>query len=226
MNLLRKVLILILTQILLLTKETGMANKYENELVGYRQRQAAVVPSSVGEEILQASRAELVQPEFSDRFINYVTSVEGLRQDKNKTPFRYASPEGGRDTIGYGHKLTDAEEKSGMVHGYSLNTLTQDQIVDILQKDLVNTRSHLDSDLKKKHNVSFYDLSPRQQEMLMDYQFNLKGGIGSFPNFTKAVINRDWDTASKEYKRYYKKPKTGNVELTRRNEFFYDTYLK
>lgn len=214
-----------------MTKETGMANKYENELVPYRQRQAAVAPKSTGEEILQASRAELVQPEFSDRFINYLTSVEGIRQDPNKTPFRYASPEGGRDTIGYGHKLTNAEEKSGMISGtnnrtYSLNTLTQNQIVDILQKDLVNTRSHLDSDLKKKHNVSFYDLSPRQQEMLMDFQFNLKGGIGSFPNFTKAVINRDWDTASKEYKRKYKNPKGVNVELKRRNEFFYDTYLK
>lgn len=178
-----------------------------------------------------ASRAQLVEPQFSERFTGYLQKVEGLKTDTGKTPFRYKSPEGGNDTVGIGHKLTDAEVKSGKVYGYDLKTLTKEQAQDILQKDLAKTKSVLSKNLTNKYKKSFEDLTPKQQEMLLDLQFNVKdsgkgGGILEFPKFTEALLKNDLETMRKEYKRYYKDPKTKeNVSLGRNKDFF-NTYLK
>ena len=54
--------------------------------------------------------------------------------------------------------------------------------------------------------------------MLTDYAFN--PGLSKFPEFVKAVVNRDWKKASQEYKRY-----AGTKELTDRNQKFFDLFL-
>ena len=56
--------------------------------------------------------------------------------------------------------------------------------------------------------------------MLVDLQYNLKKGIQSFPKFVKAVITKDFDTMSKEYKRFWTDNKNIRRELTDRNNRF------
>jgi hypothetical protein len=200
------------------------------EATDFRQRLGAGFGGGSGADI-EASRAQLVEPQFSKRFIGYLQKVEGLKTDTGKTPFRYKSAEGGNDTVGIGHKLTDAEVKSGKVYGYDLKTLTKEQAQDILQKDLAKTKSVLSKNLTNKYKKSFEDLTPKQQEMLLDLQFNVKdsgkgGGILEFPKFTEALLKNDLETMRKEYKRYYTDPETKkNVSLGRNKDFF-NTYLK
>ena len=55
--------------------------------------------------------------------------------------------------------------------------------------------------------------------MLLDIQFNVKGGIDSFPKFTEAVLDNDINTMQEEYKRYFKN-KQGEYEELARNKSF------
>jgi len=208
----------------------AIVQELPKEAIDFRRRLGAGFGGGSGADI-QASRAQLVEPQFSERFTNYLQKVEGLKTDTGKTPFRYKSAEGGNDTVGIGHKLTDAEVKSGKVYGYDLKTLTKEQVQDILQKDLDKTKSVLSKNLTNKYKKSFEDLTPKQQEMLLDLQFNVKdsgkgGGILEFPKFTEALLKNDLETMRKEYKRYYTDPETKkNVSLGRNKDFF-NTYLK
>jgi len=208
----------------------AIVQELPKEAIDFRRRLGAGFGGGSGADI-QASRAQLVEPQFSERFTNYLQKVEGLKTDTGKTPFRYESAEGGNDTVGIGHKLTDAEVKSGKVYGYDLKTLTKEQVQDILQKDLDKTKSVLSKNLTNKYKKSFEDLTPKQQEMLLDLQFNVKdsgkgGGILEFPKFTEALLKNDLETMRKEYKRYYTDPETKkNVSLGRNKDFF-NTYLK
>jgi hypothetical protein len=103
------------------------------------------------------------------------------------------------------------------------------------------------SAVEKKIGKDWDTLDPKRKQMLVDYQFNLKGGISKFPEFTKAVIANDLDKMREEYKRHYRpdmdtgkknrtkggvleirpdKQTTKYKELTRRNEKFFNKYLQ
>ena len=56
--------------------------------------------------------------------------------------------------------------------------------------------------------------------MLIDFAFNL-GTLREFPNFTQAVIGNNIPVMRAEYHRY-----SGGKPLTRRNNIFYNTFLK
>tara|TARA_Y100000004_G_C8589253_1_gene275754 strand:- start:48 stop:506 length:459 start_codon:yes stop_codon:yes gene_type:complete len=55
-------------------------------------------------------------------------------------------------------------------------------------------------------------LSEAEIALLADYTYNV-GSIKKFPNFTKAIVNKDYETARKEYQR-----KSGDKFLTKRNK--------
>ena len=58
--------------------------------------------------------------------------------------------------------------------------------------------------LTNKLGTSYTELDPKRKQMLLDIQFNVRGGIDSFPKFTEAVLDNDINTMQKEYKRYFK----------------------
>jgi len=181
-------------------------------------------------EVLMSRQAQIVDP-VDDRFTNYIERVEGFKTGKGKTPFRYESPEGGLDTVGLGHKLTQDEIDSNSVYGFDLDTLTKEQAKEIFRRDLTKYEKMLKSDLKtnyKKYKmeqpIDYDTLNQKQKEMLLDFTFNL-GSLKGFPKFTEAVLKGDMDAARKEYKRYYKE-NGKNKEVKDRNEQFFETYLK
>lgn len=59
------------------------------------------------------------------------------------------------------------------------------------------------------------DLINEQKAMLFDHTYNI-GSLSKFPNYTEAVIDKDWNRASQEYER------TG---ADRRNQDFYNEFL-
>lgn len=175
------------------------------------------------------SKTSVVQPaesgkiSFSSDYLAFIKQLEntikaGWNAEEKKW-YPHESPEGGRDTIAYGHKLQSDAEEVRFAKG-----ITEQQALDLLRKDLEDAWQKAASYVKSKHGVALEDLSQKQQEMLTEYAFNL-GSLRGFPKFTKAVVEEDWDTARREYKRTYKDTDGKRHELAR-NKFFYDRYLK
>jgi len=152
---------------------------------------------------------------YSEGFLNYVKSVENDQLFKTGTGMIQKSPEGGLDTIGYGHKLTDEEIASGKVYGYDINNLNKNQANTILIRDLEEKNKILNNKL----GTAYAELDPKRKQMLLDIQFNVRGGVDSFPKFTEAVLNNDINTMQEEYKRYFKNKQGKMVELARNKQF-------
>ena len=157
----------------------------------------------------------------SDSYINWLKKNEGLEFKP------YESKEGGTPTVGFGHKLTAEEIKSGKVFGFDIKKIDKDAAETILRADLAAKQELLDNKLMNKFGISLNELDPTRKEMLLDYEFNVKGGINKFPKFTEAVLANDVETMRKEYVRKVQDPKTGKmIPLGERNKTFFDRYLK
>ena len=138
---------------------------------------------------------------------------------------RHKSPEGGTDTIGFGHKLTKQEMADGKVYGVPLHSLDMKGVKHILQIDLANKKKTLDASLRKKHGVRLDSLSPRKKMMLLDYEFNLAGGaVKKFPSFTAGVLANDDAVQKHEYVRHYTDDK-GKKHTLARNGAFYKAFM-
>lgn len=148
-------------------------------------------------------------------FVDYIVSVEGTGPGSSpETGHKAYKDSVGVWTIGYGHAATsDPNVKPGL------------KISDAKAKQLLKTDLAKAEQIVKDHvskNFPGKKLDQTQLKMLTDFAFN--GGqkmLAKFPTFVKAVVNRDWKTASQNYKRY-----GGGKELTDRNAKFYNTFLK
>lgn len=153
---------------------------------------------------------------ISTDFIKYIKTAEigssGPLQPKYLKVYNVA----GIPHIGYGHKV-----KPNEVNLFN-NGITQKQADDILLRDLEFSKKNMSSEVKSLFHVSI-PLDKKQEEMLIDFEFNL-GTIRSFPKFVRAVLNKDWKIASREYKRSYTNERGVKKELGR-NQLFYNRYF-
>ena len=160
----------------------------------------------------------------SDQFMDYLKYVEngskvGWDEDQQLW-FPHASPEGGNDTIAYGHKLRDAEVDQAN------KGLTDDEVEELLIEDLEYATDGAKAILSTHFNEDFNSLSENSQEMLIDFAYNLGSyGLKSFPKFVGAICNNDTETMCAEYKRYYTDGFGAKKELKQRNEEFYKLFL-
>jgi len=147
-------------------------------------------------------------------FVDYLKNVEGFKgeayDDQNPDKkLNIGDDITGLLTIGYGHTGTDV--KIG-------DTITEEEADTKLKEDIKihfqRTKEYVTNNYPNK--VDSLDLE--QWEMLTDYAFN--PGLNKFPKFAKAVVNKDWTEASKNYKRYY-----GGKELFLRNTQFFNNFL-
>jgi 8-oxo-dGTP pyrophosphatase MutT (NUDIX family)/GH24 family phage-related lysozyme (muramidase) len=152
---------------------------------------------------------------FSNEFINYIKMVEndGKVGFKNGKWYPHSSSEGGLPTIGYGHKIKNKDDLNRFRRGISDATVER-----ILISDLEHAKRTVYSDLKKMFEVQIY-LDTKQEEILTDYAFNL-GTIRTFPLFVRAILDKDWNTAAKEHKRFVRGKELG------RNKVFFNRYLR
>ena len=160
---------------------------------------------------------------YSNDFIEYVKKVVNEPLRVNGTNAVHASPEGGLDTVGYGHKLTPEEAQSKKVYGIPFDKITPEKAEQILHMDLAKKEKQLADTLGRRYTA----LPPKNKEMLLDFAFNLgvDGTIKKFPSFTEAVLNNDMETARQEYIRNYT-DKEGVKKPLARNKEFYNTFLQ
>lgn len=152
---------------------------------------------------------------FSKEFVDYMKSVENLNRIgfKDGKWYPHVSVEGGLSTIGYGHKIKDKDEVKRFQKGLSDSAIER-----MFMSDLELARKKVYSDIKNMFGVQV-PLDTRQEEILTDYVFSL-GSLKAFPKFARAVLNKDWATAAKEYKR------SGAGKELARNKVFFNRYLK
>jgi len=165
----------------------------------------------------------ITRADEGEDFVNYMKKIENAQLLAGDTSMlQHDSAEGGNKTIAYGHKLTDAEVKSGKVYGFDIANLTTDQANEILKLDL----SKAYKQLTDKFGREFLNLDDRRKQMLVDMQFNL-GSLEAFPKFTEALFAGDETTMMKEYKRSFRDPESGNMKpLTGRNKDFNEFFFK
>lgn len=156
--------------------------------------------------------------EMSDDFLEWMMYRENapLASTGLEQYILHNSPEGGTDTIGYGHKLSYQEEATQSVNGTALELLIEEDCERILACDVASAMNQVESTTDL--------LDQRRMEMLTDFVFNL-GSLDSFPKFVEAVIEDDVDTQRKEYKRYYTNVDGKVFPLAERNAAFYARYL-
>lgn len=162
--------------------------------------------------------------EYSDIFLQFLMEQEHPDFLRGKAPALHESPEGGNPTVGFGHKLTDEEVKSGQVYGFDIYNMTPEQARQVMMIDL----GKAEEGLKRELGDDFNTLDQTRKEMLLDFQYNLGSAKKKFPTFTQAVIDNDVETMNKEYKRGYyvgpRKPENFR-ELRKRNNAFAVTFL-
>ena len=118
-----------------------------------------------------------------------------------------------RATIGHGHAPVDRdildEYKDGINETQALDLLGEDIDEKLRLSEIYYNQRFGDN--------KWNDLTEREQFMLNDYTFNVKGGFHeTFKNFAKAIHDKDFNSVEKEYKR----------NVPRRNKIFLTTYLK
>jgi len=161
-----------------------------------------------------------------ESFSKYIKTVENDKLiSGNVKAFRHKSPEGGLDTVGFGHKLTAEEQKTNTVYGYDLSTITKDNVLEISNDILKQDLEKAEKILINVHGDKFNNLDNRRKQMLIDMQFNVRNfkNKNVFPLFKKALFAGDEEGMKKEYKRFFKS--NGKTKSLARNEFFKKYFL-
>lgn len=173
---------------------------------------------------------------YDQQFLDYMMRNENnpLFSNSSSAKLLHKSPEGGTDTFGFGHKLTPEEQRTQTINGVPISKLTRDDAVKIFQQDLASKVQSAKQKLasgkitSKKYGVVKADwdqLSNKQKQMLLDYEYNVAGGLNKFPSFVYGVINNDKNIMEQEYERKFTDA-SGKVKRLARNNDFYDLFLK
>ena len=111
------------------------------------------------------STSNINNSEFSPRLIKYIKKVENAGQKGKRTViidgkpeerwFPHKSPEGGKMTIGYGHKLTANDEQSEKIK----QGLTDAEVEYLLIKDLNKAKQTVQRDLNTMEKKGLFKLN-------------------------------------------------------------------
>ena len=137
----------------------------------------------------------------------------GYRKSEDKW-YPHKSPEGGADTVGFGHKLIGPD-----AYKYTKG-LTTKEAENLLDSDILKHQAIAESIVDKKYGKGTFDSLPQDSQMLLvDYAYN--GVLNQFPTFMGAVVKGDTQTMLKEYERF-----SGSGPLKERNAWTKDTIIK
>jgi len=160
--------------------------------------------------------------EPSNKRVEYTKTVEDaelmgeFKRDSNYITLPKKSAEGGTKTTGFGHKLAVGETIPGK---------NQKQTKDPLNADLINSYNKAGKAVDEMEGPgSWQSLTLNEREALADYQFNLKGGVKTFPSLTKAIVGRNQGEIIKQFRRYYTTPEGKTKEVSERNKQWWQTY--
>ena len=106
-------------------------------------------------------------------------------------------------TVGKGHRITEAEEKSGKIYTYDINNLTQKQVDDIFKQD-VKKAVDLVNNLGKNSTINLDTINPSAYSILVQMAFQMgsnpktKKGLAGFEKTLEFIKDGEYNKASKE----------------------------
>lgn len=162
--------------------------------------------------------------------------LEMLREVENSVRAGYsngewqphASPEGGTRTIGFGHKLSKAEEAGNFVEmpdgtRIDLNQrgLTEQEVEALLLRDVERHKGVARRQWNASQSTSFDSLSPLYQELLTEIAFNIgtlhnSSGNWGWPSLAKAMISDDVEEVKNQLMRSFTTSSGERRQLTNR----------
>ena len=133
--------------------------------------------------------------------------------------YPHPSPEGGNDTIGYGHKLQNDQE-------WMQSGLDNDEVERLLIGDISKAAEGASRVISEFGSDDFDSLSQNCKEIFTDFVFNIgPNGLRKFPKFVNATLDDEKDVMHQEYKRYYRTGSGELRELEHRNLEFSKMFL-
>ena len=147
---------------------------------------------------------------LGDKFLINKNVIDRIKKNENQKLFifnknigRHSSFEGGLDTVGFGHKLTEQEDKNNTVYGYNIDTLTIEQANDILEKDLKKA-INLVNNLGKNSTINLDTINPDAYNILVEMAFQMgsneikKEGLAGFEKTLQFIKDNEYKKASVE----------------------------
>ena len=213
--------------------DSGITKKEERMLENYKEKLGMTEITSA-ESKLTSFKSEMKEVDSIYNEESFSTYMKTVENDKlisgNVKAFRHKSKEDssrkrGLDTIGFGHLLTEDEDKNNKVYGYDLSKITKENVLEISNDILRQDLEKAEKILITTHGNKFINLDNRRKQMLIDMQFNVKDfkKPDVFPKFKKALFAGDEAGMEREYKRSFK-VKGKSITLAR-NKFFKKYFL-
>jgi hypothetical protein len=115
--------------------------------------------------------------------------------------YPHESHEGGARTIAYGIKLSNGGPwaDTALRQGY----LTDEQAVQAVEDEAPRYYDNARRTFDKRYGEGAWDgLGFRQQSILADYEYGVRGGLASFPKLMQAAYEGDIDAMLRESPRY------------------------
>ena len=162
-----------------------------------KRYQAEIVPEEEEYAVGGVASPKDLDPETMRRYLAALKDQENNIKAgyKGGKWYPHKSPEGGLDTIAYGHKLTS---KTGPYY----QGITDQQAEQLLQGDVLKHQAIAKKQVDKKYGEGTFDNLPQDRQMLLvDYTYNL-GTLSGFPSFVDATVKGDKDKMIKEHVRY------------------------
>lgn len=156
---------------------------------------------------------------------------QGLKKDNTWSAI--PSLEGGTATIGYGHKLSEREQRTGMIsyngEVYSINAVPNDVVEGLLQEDIAKAEQEARNVIASKAGYDGWSRMSKTNKLLAtELAFNV--GPENFKEYTEfmrlatSTNPEDQKKAFSEIGRSYKDPKTNKkVPLSNRVQKIIDS---
>jgi len=144
-------------------------------------------------EIQQEDSLESIEePSRMPASIEKVRSREGFRPNVYKDSL-------GKDTIGYGHLITEENRRTGKIHGIDFTKgLTKEQAQIILDIDRYNAEEGLKNSFTK-YDIDYNVLNDTQKDGMVDAAFQLGSDfLDKFPSMKAAIAGKKFDEAAKQ----------------------------
>ena len=151
-----------------------------------------------------------LDPETMKKYLTTLKKLENNTKTgyKNGKWYPHPSVEGGADTIAYGHKLLPQDRN--LYQG-----ITDEQASALQQQDVLAKQTEAKRLVDKQYGAGTFDGLPQDSQMLLiDYQYNVAGGLNKFPSFVEGIVSGNKEQMLKEYERGSKAGK-----LTTRNNW-------
>lgn len=198
-------------------------------------------PAAVAASVTASPMAQGVEfPEFYNQLADQMETWHGGKPMPTKDAAEKSTPEGERSKdIGFGHKIQESEEQSGMIHGIPFKDeqgnyieLSREDAMAILEKDIeanvdLARKSGWDDKLAK-YGTSWEKLDDQYRMALSSLAYNVGGNMAGaeWDKVLDAAAKQDLKKFAKELRRKNNKRYTAGMDNRVAKELYYAGLIK